>query len=158
MRPTEVKFRGFLPAHEARLRSLVERGEWKAAMSASGMIRDAQTRDPSPARIPEQTVVNQLRRFNERRVRRRIAKGVRDAVGEGGERGVYIHFTTGVCENIKRHIPDLRAFPNAYCANCPGATLYINSGVDRTLKKMIESWIEEGEKAQPDRQDAEATS
>ena len=53
---------------------------------------------------------------------------------------------TGVCENIRHHIPDLRAFPDGYCANCPGATLYINCGVDQTLKKTIEKWIEEPER------------
>lgn len=156
MRPTDVRFKGFLPVHEARLRSLVEGGEWKRAMGVPGAVRDLQKRGrhSSPARNPEQTVVNQLRGFNEARVKEMISSGVRDrevllealsrwpevwgdgpelsflgltvltecnfrciycnkergeartplgvwreviqeAVGKGGERGVYIHFTGG---------------------------------------------------------------
>ena len=156
MRPNEVKFSGFFPAHEARLRSLVERDEWKEVLGAPGYIKEVRTSAlrPPPARIPAQTVVDQLLRFNGERVRGMIASGVRDrralldalakwperwkvdpelsflgltvtsacnfrciycnkerteaktptevwrrvireAVGKGGARGVYIHFTGG---------------------------------------------------------------
>lgn len=51
----------------------------------------------------------------------------------------------GMCANIRRHIHEMGIYPNTYCWNCPGATLYINHGVDKTLRERIDTWIKEGE-------------
>ena len=50
---------------------------------------------------------------------------------------------SGMCANIRRHLYEMDLYPNTYCWNCPGATLYINHGVDKKLRELIDTWIEE---------------
>lgn len=156
MNPSDIDLSGFLPAHQARLRGLMNDKAWADLFRSPRLIEEvrANTLKPPPVRIPSATVVDQLLRFNEQRVRTRIGAGVRDravlladlsrwpekwdegpevsfvgmtllsgcnfdclycnkertsartdlerwkaviveAIGEGGERGPYMHFTGG---------------------------------------------------------------
>ena len=53
-----------------------------------------------------------------------------------------------VQENIARHLPELRTYPNEFCCNCAGATLAINQGVEQGLKEKLDEWLAEAD-AQP---------
>ena len=52
---------------------------------------------------------------------------------------------SGMRANIRRRSHEMGIYPNTYCWNCPAATLYINHGVDRKFRELVDTWIEEAD-------------
>ena len=80
MKPTDIDLSGFSPVHRARLRALMNEKAWADLFRSTRSIEEvrANVLKPPPVRIPSLTVVDQLVRFNEQRVRERIQSGGRD--------------------------------------------------------------------------------
>lgn len=49
----------------------------------------------------------------------------------------------GLCQNIREHIGDMAKFPNQWCLNCAGATVFMNQAIEGALTNTIREWMEE---------------
>lgn len=51
----------------------------------------------------------------------------------------------GLRDNIRQHIGAMAQFPNRWCLNCAGATVFMNQSIEGALRKTISEWIAEVE-------------
>jgi hypothetical protein len=49
----------------------------------------------------------------------------------------------GLMENTRAALAEVEGFPGPYCANCATATLFLNQGIEGTLGKKVDAWIQE---------------